>query len=217
MSEYTDSLLARWENVEKLHERLSSSYEESLKDRDKVEKAHTENLEKLENLSKAIEYTKMIMSLVTKQELKPLEDLLTKGLQTIFSPSYSVTVEIDDRGKDKTAEFIVHHLNPTTNIVEATPGRETGFGIQTALSMILQVFYLMYENGYPILLWDEPMTQVSDGHIENVFDLIKEMILEAEIDILGVTHDPRLLEYGNKIYNMTDGKLTLKTERTDGI
>jgi ABC-type dipeptide/oligopeptide/nickel transport system ATPase component len=216
MSEYTDSLFQRWVGIQKIHTRLQESFSETKIDRDKVEKEHFNNLESLDKLNRAIEYTKMIMSLVTKQELKPLEDLLTHGLQTIFHPGYSVTIEIDDRGKDKTAEFMVHQLNDT-GIVEITTARETGFGIQTSLSLILQVFYLMYENGYPILLWDEPLTQVSDGHIDNVFSLIKEMILEAGIDILGVTHDHRLLEFGDKIYDMSNGKLTLKTERIDAI
>lgn len=208
--EYIEQLTQRWTKVCEAHTKLKQGLLEVVEERDEVEVKHTELIEKLDLHLKSIEYIKVIMSAVTKQDVAPLENMLTKGLQSIFHVGYSVTISIDDRGKDKTAEFMVHEVNHGTGNVDVTPARETGFGIQTVLSLILQVFFLMYEDGQGILIWDEPLTQVSSEHIEPVFQLIKELVLEEGIDILGVTHDPRLLEFGDKIYRMVKGELKLE-------
>lgn len=210
--DYVDNILSRWEQVRVNYIRLKDSLEETIQERDQIEKQHQQVLESVERLAKAMEYTKTIMTLVTKKDIQPLEELLTRGLQTIFHSGYSVTIEIDDRGKDKTAEFMVHEINPETRVKESTEARETGFGIQTALSLILQVFFLMYEGGQKFLIWDEPLSQVDEAHMDNMFAFIKELILEEGIDILGVTHDPRLWEFANKTYVMKNGKLTIEAE-----
>jgi len=215
MSQYITDLTSRWSKFQDRYRRLNENQVEVQEDLTLVETEHTQLLEKIETHLKAIEYVKVIMTTVTQQDIAPLENMLTSGLQSIFNPNYSVTIKIDDRGKDKTAEFMVNQLNKHTGEIESTPARETGFGIQTVLSLVLQVFFLLYEKGKGIILWDEPLTQVSEEHLDKVFTLINSLVLGEDIDILGVTHDPRLLEYGNKIYRMLDGKLTLKAGGKD--
>ena len=210
MSQYFQQLESRWARVVATHTRLTSSYSDTVAELDTVETEHKQLLDRMDLHLKSMEYVKLLMTAVTQQDIAPLENLLSKGLQSIFSPDYSVSIEIDDRGKDKTAEFIVHKKNLTTGNMEATPARETGFGIQTVLSFILQIFFLLYEGGAGILVWDEPLTQVSDEYLDRVFELINSLILDEGVSILGVTHDTRLFEYANKIYRMTEGNLKEK-------
>lgn len=209
LSQYFDDLELRWNKVADKCKRLRESYTETEEERDGVEEEHRQLLVRMDKHTRATEYTKTLMTLVTQQDIAPLEGLLSRGLQSIFSPDYSVTIEIDDRGKDKTAEFIVHKPNPVTKELEHTPARETGFGIQTVLSLILMVFFLLYEGGAGIMVWDEPLTQVSSEYLDNVFELIKSLILDEGISILGVSHDERLWAYGDRLYRMLEGKLSL--------
>lgn len=214
MGTYFEELESRWNLVSTTYRRLTESLNETVQERDIVEKNHQQLLKDIDTHLKAMEYTKLIMSAVTRQDIAPLENLLSRGLQTVIRPDYSVTIEIDDRGKDKTAEFIVHKTNPITHSQESTPARETGFGVQTVLSLILMVFFLMYEGGAGIMVWDEPLTQVSTEYLDSVFELVKSLILDEGIDILGVTHDVRLKEYGDVVYKMLEGELSLEEVRS---
>lgn len=61
-----------------------------------------------------------------------------------------------------------------------------------------------------ILLADEPTASLDTKNVEEVGKLFKKLAKERNKAILLVTHDPRLEQYADHIYEMMDGKMSKK-------
>ncbi|RVU70503.1 MULTISPECIES: ABC transporter ATP-binding protein [Lactobacillus] len=59
-----------------------------------------------------------------------------------------------------------------------------------------------------ILLADEPTASLDSQNIEEVGKLFKKLAKERDKAILLVTHDPRLKQFADHIYEMMDGQMT---------
>ncbi|RVU76827.1 ABC transporter ATP-binding protein [Lactobacillus xujianguonis] len=59
-----------------------------------------------------------------------------------------------------------------------------------------------------ILLADEPAASLDSQNIEEVGKLFKKLAKERDKAILLVTHDPRLKQFADHIYEMMDGQMT---------
>lgn len=62
-----------------------------------------------------------------------------------------------------------------------------------------------------ILLADEPTASLDSARVKEVGALFKQLAKDHQKAILLVTHDPRLKEYADHIYEMLDGKITQKS------
>ena len=61
-----------------------------------------------------------------------------------------------------------------------------------------------------IILADEPTASLDSEKVEEVGQLFKSLAKQKEKAIILVTHDLRLNKYSDKIYEMLDGRLSLK-------
>lgn len=61
-----------------------------------------------------------------------------------------------------------------------------------------------------IILADEPTASLDSEKVEEVGKLFKKLAIQKEKAIILVTHDLRLNKYSDKIYEMLDGRLSLK-------
>lgn len=61
-----------------------------------------------------------------------------------------------------------------------------------------------------IILADEPTASLDSERVEEVGKLFKSLAKQKEKAIILVTHDLRLNKYSDKIYEMLDGRLSLK-------
>lgn len=197
----------RFHKVDTACRRVVDESQTNKKELGRVEKEHDQALLVYEDLVMAGEYAQKLISLLTQKDLQPLETLLTRGLNTVFPKrNYELHLEISDRGKDKTAEFMLteHKKNGTIT----TPARNCGYGVQTVISLILQVYYILFAKARRVMAIDESFTQIFEENLVGAFELIHYLINELGFDFAGVTHDNRLFEYGDKIYHMDDGSLS---------
>ena len=63
-----------------------------------------------------------------------------------------------------------------------------------------------------IILADEPTASLDSEKVEEVGKLFKSLAKQKEKAIILVTHDLRLNKYSDKIYEMLDGRLSLKKD-----
>lgn len=63
-----------------------------------------------------------------------------------------------------------------------------------------------------IILADEPTASLDSDRAFEVMRLLKETTTTQNITTLVVTHDTRLIDYFDKVYEITDGRLTEKTK-----
>ncbi|RDW16732.1 ABC transporter ATP-binding protein [Oceanobacillus chungangensis] len=66
-----------------------------------------------------------------------------------------------------------------------------------------------------IILADEPTASLDSDRAYEVMELLKNVTKQKKTTTIVVTHDIRLVDYCDKIYNMTDGVLTETEEHTN--
>ncbi|GAA0447004.1 ABC transporter ATP-binding protein [Virgibacillus salarius] len=61
-----------------------------------------------------------------------------------------------------------------------------------------------------IILADEPTASLDSDRAFEVMEMLKEATTKNDKTTIVVTHDTRLIDYCDKVYNITDGRLSLK-------
>lgn len=62
----------------------------------------------------------------------------------------------------------------------------------------------------PIIVCDEPTSALDHHTGAMIMELLKEMTLKEKVTIIVVTHDPRIVQFADKIDNLEDGKVILR-------
>ena len=92
-------------------------------------------------------------------------------------------------------------------LVNKLPGELSGGERQRAA--IAKVLY-----GKPkLILADEPTASLDTKKAYEVVELLAKEAHEADRAVIMVTHDERLIQYCDKVYEMHDGELTLRTKK----
>lgn len=94
-----------------------------------------------------------------------------------------------------------------TDLVKKYPSELSGGQQQRAA--IARALYANPE----ILLADEPTASLDTKNVEEVGQLFKDLAKKRDKAVMLVTHDPRLEEYADHIYEMMDGQMTQKKQQ----
>lgn len=148
-----------------------------------------------------------LIELMSKEHIKSIVDIATYALQTIFTDKdYQLELEIRELRNKNTCELYLIDSTDKDNVVKASI-KDIGGGVQTVISFILRIFYIMYYNLNRILFLDEALSAVSIEYIPSLMTFIKSLSEQRGFTFLAVCHDLRFFEYADKIYLMKDGVL----------
>ncbi|AUJ24816.1 ABC transporter ATP-binding protein [Virgibacillus dokdonensis] len=64
-----------------------------------------------------------------------------------------------------------------------------------------------------IILADEPTASLDSDRAFEVMEMLQEITAKSNKTTIVVTHDTRLIDYCDKVYQITDGRLALQTEQ----
>jgi hypothetical protein len=173
-----------------------------------VKKQHADKILQLEFTEKAIEITKVLIGELSEKSIRKLQELLSYGMKTIFDDKdYSIEIEISDRGDLKTAEFYL--VEKVGSDVHKCKLRDSvGGGIQTVVSFILRIYFMMVLGLRRFIILDESLSQLSDVYVEGLFKFIRQCTMDLGFNVLWITHDSRFTAYADSIYRMVNGSLT---------
>lgn len=159
--------------------------------------------------AKSMEVMKKLIELMSSKGIENLKKLLSFGLKTIFNDrDYAVEIEISERGNVKTAEFFLEEIKDGERI-KVRLRDAAGGGIQTVVALIMMIYFIISLELRRLIILDEALSQVSDTYVENLFKFMKQTSDELGFKFLLVTHDPRFLEYADRIYRMKMGRLAI--------
>ena len=154
-----------------------------------------------------------IIELTSKENIKQIVDISTYALQTIFvDKDYTLELEIRELRSKNTCELYLIDSTDKDNIIKAKLS-DTGGGVQTVISFVLQIFYIMYYGLNRILFLDESLSAVSQEYIPSLMTFIKSLSEQRGFIFLCIMHDNRFFPYADKIYLMKDGALTDVTHK----
>ena len=152
---------------------------------------------------------------------------------TNYSPKQADALRLDKRGFVLQAYNLVPYLTVKEQFILVDKVKKSGNMSKDRLDNLLNELGIMQLiNKYPkelsggqqqrvaiaralyadpaIILADEPTASLDSEKVEEVGKLFKSLAKQKEKAIILVTHDLRLNKYSDKIYEMLDGRLSLK-------
>jgi len=157
---------------------------------------------------KSIIVMKELIDKLSQQHIKKLVDLLSFALKTIFyDKNYSVELKVENKRDSKSAQFfLVEKIEEEILRYDFEDG--IGGGILAVVGFVLQVFYLGYFKLAKIIFCDESFSQISDQYIDGLMSFIHKLSEKRGFIFVLISHDKRLIDRGDKVYEVEDGVIT---------
>lgn len=147
----------------------------------------------------AREYYRKAVDIVYERSIVELKDILNSALSYVFyDEDYKVEIELTDK-RGKSLNIRLFQNGKPVNLK-----RGTGMGVKTVISAVLHMYYLQCKNS-KILMLDEAYSAVSVEYIDRFFEFLHQMCDRLGFKIILITHDERMLKYGDKKYRIDKG------------
>ena len=204
----TNSLVKQFEDVKRYASFLSNQITEKEKMIETYDQEYKESLRVFELDKKVVEVVKQVTEKVASGGFQFLQELVTRGLQTVFTDDFYVfTIEMAERGNSKVVNF---YITNSHNI--KTPISDCGGGIQVVVSFIVRVFLIMKLNLMRFIALDEFFAQLSIEYADGLVQFLNSMVEELGFKILWVTHNTYFIDRANRVYEMKEGKVKLAVD-----
>lgn len=162
---------------------------------------HSTQLENFRDLAKTYDKTAMLLNALGEERQfeaqQMIEGLVTRGLQAIFEPNLSLVISTSVKGKSTVTEFLIRTQVDEENFFETNVMDARGGGLVAVVGFLLRVTVLLLTQpeGKRFLLIDESFAHLSEEYRSGVSSFLRELVDEAGLQIVMVTHDPELGEH----------------------
>lgn len=197
--------VVRLKELQQKHEFILGLLKEKQRLRDEKSQQFKSLTSQIELDAKVIEVLKKVIEAVSYEGLTYLKDLVTRGLQVVFTDDvYALDIEISDRGSNKTVEFFIEDSRGVRSELS-----DCGSGIQSVTSFIFQVYFIL-KLGLPrILFLDEAFSRLSVSYTEGLMEFMGALKKELGFKILWSTHGQNIISSPviDKIYEVSKGEI----------
>ena len=142
---------------------------------------------------------------------RDIEELVSRGLQTIFDETLSFHIVQSTRGKSSIVEFVVR--STLEDSVVDTPVMDArGGGLAAVIGFLLRVVVMLLRGGTRqenLLLLDETFAMVSAEYLPVLGEFLRSIVEETGIQIIMVTHQTEFIDSADVVYRFSqDGGKT---------
>jgi len=193
-------------------ELLKSQYEETIKEKERLSEELRELIKKETLYEKAVDLMKKIAEGMSQSQINHLETLINSALETIFfDRKYFIELQVTELRNTNNLQVILNEITDTGELIK-TDIKSNGFGVQSIIGFILQVYFILYYKQYPILFMDEAMTNLSKQYLPYFKSLINDLADKYGFIFVLVTHDSDIKELADRTYMVSKGVVTLYNE-----
>jgi hypothetical protein len=156
---------------------------------------------KIEVLLKVGELFRALMDKLVLGQVRMVEGVVTKGLQTIFfDQELAFESEIGQRYNRIAIDFCLRQGSDDKMVIRGHPLEAFGGGPASVSSLLFRILTLLRLKRWPFLLLDETLAAVSDEYVDQTGSFLQKLAASANIDILLVTHKQAYLEHAHVAY-----------------
>lgn len=131
-----------------------------------------------------------------------IEQLVTRGLNAIFSDDLSFQVVQTQRGKTPEVKFLVQSSMANGRTVQTPVMDARGGGLAAVVGFLLRLVVQLLGKTDPVLVLDESFSHVSEEFERPLAEFIKELIDKTRAQIVLVTHSDAFSEFADKRYRL---------------
>lgn len=138
---------------------------------------------------------------------KQIEELVTRGLHSIFGEEMTFHLVQSQRGKTPEVKFIIKSF-VNGKPIETSVMDARGGGLAAVVGFLLRLIILLLskDTSDPMLILDESFSHVSAEYERPLAEFIKELIDKTRVSIVLVTHSDAFSEFADKRYRFTLNK-----------
>lgn len=140
-----------------------------------------------------------------QQAQATIEDLVTRGLRTIFDESLSFHIVASSKGKSSVVDFLVRTTLPS-GVVDTPVMDARGGGLAATVGFLLRVVVLMLRTqgrGSQLLVLDETFAHVSEDYLPGIAEFLRQVVDHSGVQIILVTHQETLVENADTVYRFS--------------
>lgn len=139
--------------------------------------------------------------------VRAIETLQSEGVRAVFSDQ-EITVRADvevSRGKVNVS-LVTSQRKENGDLIEGLALDGFGGAVSTVQSILLRLAIIFRRGLRPVLFLDETLPAFDDRYVHNMAAFLKVLCRRMGVDILLVTHNPTLVDAGDRAYRIRRDK-----------
>ena len=153
---------------------------------------------------------KVLQEKLTQNHIEHITTLINHALSTVFdddTTQYQIRIEITQQRNNNTAQFYL--LTTQQGETTETLLQNNGFGIQSLIGFVLQIYFILQHKQAHILFLDESLTAISTDKLPRLKQFIQEVSKQYDFYFILIAHMEALFELADYTYHVQNGKIKL--------
>ena len=133
-----------------------------------------------------------------------------QALQTVFDTEdikYSINIETLVQRNNNQVQFYLTEKDLTNNEEIKTRIEDNGFGIQSLIGLVLQIYFIIIHKQQHILFLDESLTAISVDKLPKLKVFLNEVSKKLDFKFVLIAHVESLFCLADYRYNVVNGKI----------
>lgn len=167
------------------------------------------NSQQIQLLDDGLIIFKTLQEKLTLTHINHITSLINHALATVFDDDqtqYQIRIETTQQRNNNTAQFYL--LTTQSGNTTETQLQNNGFGIQSLIGFVLQIYFILQQNQAHILLLDESLTAISTDKLPRLKQFIQEVSKQYNFHFILIAHMEALFELADYSYDVRNGKIT---------
>lgn len=200
-------------NVMKLNnyiETTSRNHAESVEQKNNLVSKIAKDTKDIGLLEDTREVFKVLENKLSEANIKHVEDLCNQALQTVFDTEdikYSINIETLVQRNNNQVQFYLTEKDLTNNEEIKTRIEDNGFGIQSLIGLVLQIYFIIIHKQQHILFLDESLTAISVDKLPKLKVFLNEVSKKLDFKFVLIAHVESLFCLADYRYNVVNGKI----------
>ena len=152
---------------------------------------------------------KTLQEKLTTTHIDHITTLINNALATVFNTpttQYHIRIETTQQRNNNVTQFYL--LTTQDDTTTETLLQDNGFGIQSLIGFVLQIYFIIQHNQAHILFLDESLTAISTDKLPKLKLFINEVSKQYNFHFILIAHMESLFQLADYSYSVHNGKVT---------
>ena len=191
-------------------ENTSRLYNDEVENRKKLISKIDNDTKEINLLENTREVFKVLENKLSEANIKHVEDLCNQALETVFDTEtvkYNIKIETLVQRNNNQVQFYLFEKDLTTGEEIKTRLEDNGFGIQSLIGLVLQIYFIIIHKQQHILFLDESFTAISVDRLPKLKIFMQEVSKKLNVKFILIAHVESLFCLADYRYNVINGKI----------
>lgn len=152
---------------------------------------------------------KTLQEKLTTVHIDHITKLINNALSTVFNDDniqYQIRIDTTQQRNNNTTQFVL--LTTENNKTTETNLQDNGFGIQSLIGFVLQIYFIIQHKQERILFLDESLTAISTDKLPKLKQFIHEVSQQYDFKFILIAHMESLFDLADYSYTVENGIVT---------